>query len=574
MSRESRLEPDDDMFQNLLDAIPYVAYLIDADTFTVLAANRVMNSRFGTYGLGAPCYGVYKARTSPCENCPVLLHRSGILNKHEIVPVFCNATQRWLKVSASIFKAKDGRTLCVLVAIPSDDQSPSFERVDDFGYTDTCTGIANNHRYEETGPALLRACLEQGCGAVVLALKVAGLHRINSVQGYARGDEALRGIARAVQEALPAGSLFARRRGNDFSIIYPRRGKETQTELLELNHRLERAINAACANIHHDWVKTRFGISVAPEQGIAFEQLNRKARQAVALGEHSNCEFSCHLYDDELMRRIRDKEELTLDLSVAVRRGEMTLLFQPQYNIHSARIVGAEALIRWNHPGRGLVGPDVFIPLAEENFTIPAIDNWVINEVCNLWRHYLNEGYPMVPVSINISPQRFYQSDFVHLLGQTLQRYRLPPHMLEVELTERTALQDISKAVEIMDRLRSRGFRVAIDDFGTGYSSLNYLRSLPFDTVKLDRTFIAEPNDKLHDVLKNIVSMVKIYDAAVVFEGVETEDQFEMAKSVGCDLIQGYFTGRPMLPKRLAEILASQNEPLTSWEVPTPPSLE
>lgn len=555
MTQSTEQESIHTMIQSILDAIPYVAYLVDTDSFKVLAANRVLTNRHLDADPSAPCYVAYKGRISPCEDCPVLLQREDKHEADESASAINSIEQRWFKSSSAIGLMPDGRSVCFIMAIPTAEQNVVCETLDDFGYTDICTGIANNLRYEDTGPSLLRSCMEHGVGAAVLAMKVEGLHRINNTQGYAKGDDVLRTIARSLQSVLPADALFARRRGNDFSIIYPLRWLDARGELMELILRVERAITAACSTTPHDWIKTRFGISMAPDQGISFELLNRKARQAVAIGEQGSGQFSCQLYDDELMRQRNEREELTLDLGVAVRRGEMALVFQPKYAITTNCIVGAEALIRWNHPARGLVGPDVFIPLAEENLTIPIIDNWVITEVCRLWRQYMDAELPVVPVSINVSPQRFYQPDFINMLCQTLKDYELSPSIMEVELTERTALQDIGKAVEIMERLRKKGFRVAIDDFGTGYSSLNYLRSLPFDTVKLDRSFIAEPADNLYDILKNIVSMVKIYNAEVVFEGVETAEQFQLAKEVGCDLIQGYFTGRPMHPEKLISFL-------------------
>lgn len=546
---------DESFIQNLLDAIPYLAYIIDADTFEILTVNKETLARYGTVPEGVPCYQFFNQCSAPCEACPVLLHKEE-LNSNKLVhhAAFSQQTRQWDRTSSSLFSVAGNRTVCFVMSMPREialegEQAPPME--------DPCTGVANNRLYEEMGQRLLEDARRTDTELSVIALKVDGLHAINSEYGYARGDQALRTLVHAIARNLPEKTLLARRRGNDFSILHACNDHDARTETVALLQQMEKAVAASLKNDCMSHLRVRAGVCLFPSHGRQFDTLNFHARKAMTMTAFSaqNKHFAYGFYDNEFIKALRDKEEMLLDLHQALRRGEMSLVFQPKHDLRSSRIVGAEALIRWNHPERGAVRPDVFIPMAEESLTIPDIDNWVINEVCRQWRQLLDNGYPLVPVSINISPQRFYQRDFIENFEDVLNRHDLPSSLIEVELTERTALQDLDEAVEIMRGLRERGFRVAIDDFGTGYSSLNYLRALAFDTVKLDRTFIADPSDNVHSVLQAIVALVKVYNAEVVFEGVETSDQYDMARTVGCDLIQGYYTGRPMAPECFAELL-------------------
>lgn len=549
------------VIQSILDGMVDCACLIDPETYRVLLSNGKTREVFGE-NAGKACYQWFHDADAPCETCP--FHRLAPLGGGPAAPLvaemYWKRAKTWYTVSYSFFIWLDGKSVCLVVLCPRADRSLRERELEALAYTDEKTGIANNHKYEQDGPELLERAEQQRRKVAVIALKVEGLHNINSVQGYAQGDAVLKNLAEAISRSLPEGTLFARQRGNDFSILYPmraRRDEPCSEELAALMARLERSVRLSCWASERFWCKLHLGVSLYPDHGCTFEGLNRKARQAVSICPAGMGIFSYTVYNGALMSDLRRREELKLDLALAVRKQQLRLLFQPQHEVRTARIVGAEALIRWEHPAYGRIGPNEFIPLAEETLLIPSIDEWVINEACRQWRYLYEEGWPVVPVSVNISPQKFYQPDLAGVLLEAMERYKLLPGMLEIELTERTALHDIDKAIEIMEKVRSKGIRIAMDDFGTGYSSLNYLRTLPFDVIKLDQSFISDSSDRAKSVLRTIVSLVKSYDAVVVFEGVETEDQYRFASQIGCDLVQGFYTGRPMGAVDMARLLAA-----------------
>jgi len=249
------------------------------------------------------------------------------------------------------------------------------------------------------------------------------------------------------------------------------------------------------------------------------------------------------LFEIELGTRLRERREMQNDLRVAIQRHELALHYQPQFRIASNEPIGFEALVRWHCPKRGAVSPGTFIPIAEDSGLIIPLGEWILREACreaSAWPHPLK-------IAVNISPVQFHRGDLPRLVHEILMETGLSPGRLEVEITEGVMIDDFSRAVSILHRLKALGVQIAMDDFGSGYSSLSYLHAFPFDKIKIDRTFIGDLEHNHHSmaIVRAIIPLGHSMSVPILAEGVETEAQREFLLQEGCDEVQGYLTGRP-----------------------------
>ena len=225
---------------------------------------------------------------------------------------------------------------------------------------------------------------------------------------------------------------------------------------------------------------------------------------------------------------------------------QFELYYQPKIGLANHKVVGAEALIRWNHPKKGLIPPDDFIPILEQNREIIRLGGWVFETACKQLQTWKNKKYELVPLSVNLSIQQLEDLSFVSKIKETLEKYDVPPEYIELEITESMLMQEVERITKSLNILRALGMKVSIDDFGTGYSSLSYLKKLPVDTLKIDKSFIQELENCDDRQLTNaIISMGKIMNLNIIAEGVETKEQLEVLKKIGCDEVQGYYFSKP-----------------------------
>jgi EAL domain-containing protein (putative c-di-GMP-specific phosphodiesterase class I) len=258
--------------------------------------------------------------------------------------------------------------------------------------------------------------------------------------------------------------------------------------------------------------------------------------------------------------RVIERRELENDLRAAIEGDQFTLRYQPRYDISSGRIAGAEALIRWEHPTRGLCMPDQFIGLAEENGSIVALSDWVMHRACSdaaLWDDKML-------VSVNISATEFRTPGLVDRVRAVLNTTGLPSHRLELEVTERVMIDDAEAGLRVMRALKSLGVRLSMDDFGTGYSSLSYLKTFPFDALKIDRSFISEidHNPQSQSIVQAIIHLARSLSLTITAEGVETAQQLDCLGRFSCDQAQGYFLNRPMPLAAFVEAMAAEPAPV------------
>jgi len=301
------------------------------------------------------------------------------------------------------------------------------------------------------------------------------------------------------------------------------------------------------------------GISLYPQHGDSPDILMDHADAALYLAKNQG-RGCCAYFSEDITRVVRERIELEVKLRNAIEKQELCVFYQPQMDIASNRIIGAEALVRWQDPIEGLIPPVHFIPIAEETSLIVEIGEWVLRETCKRGRQWLDMGLPSLNLSVNVSPHQFRRSNINALVTKVLAETGFPAGQLELEITESGLMGNQDKATDILNNLRTQGIRLAIDDFGTGYSSLAYLKHFPLDTLKIDKRFIDEipHNNGDMEIAATIVAMGHTLGFKVLAEGVETPEQLAFLRKIGCDTYQGFVKSCPIPAEEFAELVRAQ----------------
>lgn len=426
----------------------------------------------------------------------------------------------------------------------------------ELAHFDELTGVANR-AYLKT---LLQDVLARRGSATCFALMFIDLDQfkqVNDTLGHACGDLLLKEVASRLKVAMPEEAFLARFGGDEFLLFAPVGAAD---EGLKEAHKLLDAISQPFdASGHEVLVGASIGISLYPQHGSEFDDLLKCADTALyrakAQGRGACCLFEDSM-DDETVRR----RQLEHDLSKALKQGEFELFFQPVFSVRERRYTSCEALIRWNHPTRGRVSPGEFIPVAEEMGMIVEIGSWVLNEAC---RHCASWP-PHIAVAVNISALQFRRMDLTEVVKAALAAANLAPNRLILELTESVLLHDIAHTNLTMSLLAAHRVKLALDDFGTGYSSLSYLQKLPFDKVKVDRSFVVdlESNRRTVTMFKSLARLIQDLGLGLVVEGVETLEQWRLiSSSPNVDEVQGYLFSRPLPSLELRQLLSTQSPP-------------
>ena len=357
--------------------------------------------------------------------------------------------------------------------------------------------------------------------------------------GHSGGDAFLRDVSRRLRN-VTQGAYLARVGGDEF-ILISAEGPQPQTAAA-LAHRLQAVVaNDLRIEEFRMSVGLSIGAAVFPADGTDATQLLLNADAALYRAKAKG-RGRVQFFESAMDKELRDRRALLHDLRSAITDGQLVLHYQPQARI-TGEIVGFEALVRWNHPVRGLLPPGDFVPLAETNDLIDAIGEWVLREACReaaTWRQPQK-------IAVNLSPIQFRDGRLTELVHQVLLETGLRPHRLELEITESILIDDFSRAVSTLRRLKLLGVGIAMDDFGTGYSSLSYLQSFPFDKIKIDKSFIrdVDRNPQSAAIVRSVIGLARGLGVPVVAEGVETADQVAFLQLEGCQDVQGYFVGRP-----------------------------
>ncbi|MBP5100334.1 EAL domain-containing protein, partial [Pseudomonas protegens] len=420
---------------------------------------------------------------------------------------------------------------------------------------DFLTGLPNRQQLQQQLDKILVDAGRLQRRVAVLCVGLDDFKGINEQFSYQTGDQLLLALADRLRGHSGRLGALARLGGDQFALVQA--DIEQPYEAAELAQSILDDLEATFALDHQEIrLRATIGITLFPEDGDSTEKLLQKAEQTMTLAKtrsRNRYQFYIASVDSEMRRR----RELEKDLREALARDQFFLVYQPQISYRDHRVVGVEALIRWQHPEHGLVPPDLFIPLAEQNGTIIAIGEWVLDQACRQLREWHDMGFSDLRMAVNLSTVQLHHAELPRVVNNLLQIYRLPPRSLELEVTETGLMEDISTAAQHLLSLRRSGALIAIDDFGTGYSSLSYLKSLPLDKIKIDKSFVQDLLDDDDDatIVRAIIQLGKSLGMQVIAEGVETVEQEAYIISEGCHEGQGYHYSKPLPARELGAYL-------------------
>ena len=437
------------------------------------------------------------------------------------------------------------------------DASRAEKRVRHLAYNDLLTGLPNRALFFDQ----LERCIEQarqaGDVVAVLFLDLDRFKYVNDTLGHDVGDRLLVAVAQRVRRSVRSVDCVARLGGDEFTVVLADMASPNAAATAAQN--ICRSLAAPFQIDGHDiFVTTSIGISLYPHDGTDAGTLLKHSDTAMyrAKKTYSGFKFFEVAMEDSISEHMR----LEGDLREALERHELDVFYQPQARLDTGQIVGMEALLRWHHPTRGMVAPNEFIPLAEETGLINTIGEWVLRTACAQLQTWIKSGMPAMRVAVNISVRQLLQANFTATVERALIDTGLPPHQLELEITESTLMENAQDTLQALHRLRNLGVRLTIDDFGTGYSSLAYLKRFPVDIIKIDQSFVRDIPDDADDaaIVKGIIALAHSLRLEVVAEGVETESQLNFLRDHSCDMMQGYYFSKPVPAEQFAHFFMTQ----------------
>jgi diguanylate cyclase (GGDEF)-like protein/PAS domain S-box-containing protein len=412
-------------------------------------------------------------------------------------------------------------------------------RIEHLAHYDALTDLPNRAAFVEHLTRTIDAAAASNESFAVLSIDLDRFKEVNDIFGHAVGDEVLRELSQQLR-ALSGEAYLARLGGDEFTLITPNGDHPALAEILA------RRLHAAVAtelerNGQHLRVGISIGVAIFPTDGADATTLLNNADAALTRAKAAG-RGKTRFFEIEMDNRQRERRAIQHELSSAVARDELRLYYQPLAEIDGG-VIGFEALVRWQHPQRGMVSPAIFIPVAEESGLIMQIGEWVLREAC---REAASWSNPM-QIAVNLSPIQFRHGDLPGLVHSVLLETGLAPTRLVLEITEGVLVEDFGRGVAILRRLKTLGVRIAMDDFGTGYSSLSYLQSFPFDKIKIDQSFISnvKSNPQSAAIVRAVIGLAHGLNLPVLAEGVETKTQLEFLAAESCDEVQGYLMGRP-----------------------------
>jgi diguanylate cyclase (GGDEF)-like protein len=428
---------------------------------------------------------------------------------------------------------------------------------------DALTALPNRSLFHDR---LNQAVAHASASGERFALAMLDLDRfklINDSFGHRAGDELLREVARRLTGTLRSVDTVARLGGDEFVLIIREIGavEEATRVAQKVLDALQLAVRMGEIDVH---LSASIGIAFFPWHGTTLETLFAHADTAMYVAKQRGRKtvqcFAPHM-DTVTQERVR----LESDLYEALTREQFELHYQPKVDAVSGRYRGAEALLRWHHPQRGLIAPDDFIPLAEESGLIVPIGEWVVREACRQIRAWQSEGLPPVRIAVNVSATQFRQRDLIDIVRRALDDAGIPANRLELELTESAVMSNPEESAETLAQLSRMGVAVSVDDFGTGYSSMSCLHRFPLDKLKIDRSFIADltSSSEAAAVVQGIIALAHSLRLKVIAEGVETVEQMEFLKSHGCDQYQGFYLSPPLTAAAYQKLMRKEAQAIS-----------
>ena len=445
------------------------------------------------------------------------------------------------------------------------DRKRAEERVYRLAYFDTLTGLPNRQLFQQYLSAAIERGEEKNLKVAALYVDLDNFKRINDTLGHSFGDVVLKTIAKRLDSCIRNDDCvirpeseeevvrLARLGGDEFVAIL--QDLESEADAAAVADRIRAELTRPVEHLGHEFVVTSsIGVSLYPDDGSDIETLLKNADVAMYQAKSAG-RNSVRFYSGTMSLRSLERLELENSLRHALRRNELSLHYQPQIDVKTKRMTGVEALLRWDHPEHGSVSPSRFIPLAEECGLITPLGEWVLETACHQTKVWQDKYERQLDIAVNLSSQQFFSSDVANVVLRTIYDAGLAPSSMHLELTETILMNDVKETIVTLDKLRDAGVSLAMDDFGKGYSSLSYLKRLPLDTLKIDKSFVMDMENNKDDaaICAAIIAMAHNLDLKVIAEGVETQEQLKFLEGQGCDQIQGFLFSKPLPPEELEE---------------------
>ncbi len=436
------------------------------------------------------------------------------------------------------------------------DRKRTAEQIHHMAFHDALTDLPNRRMFKQLLKEYVDKAKVTGETIAVMFLDLDRFKFVNDTLGHEAGDLLLREVTARLLTVTDQRAIVARMGGDEFTVLMS--GEETEVAALaeQVRDIVSKPYEIWDQTLH---ISTSVGISLFPHDSTDADVLLKYADNAMYFAKEqgkNNVQFYGKSAKDSALQRLA----LENDLRKAIEREELVLHYQPLVNTYSGEMIGVEALVRWNHPVKGMIPPGVFIPIAEESGLIVPIGEWVLRTACVQNKAWQDAGLPKIRVAVNLSMYQFQKADIVKTVAEALKDSGLEPEYLELEITETMAMRQVDSTIFKLQALKDLGLHISVDDFGTGYSSLNYLKRFPIDSVKVDRSFVNEITNDTDDaaIVTAIIAMAHSLKLDVVAEGVETEEQIAFLRELRCDEMQGYFFSHPVPVEQMTELLTKQ----------------
>ncbi len=420
---------------------------------------------------------------------------------------------------------------------------------------DTLTGLPNRVLLQDRLEQAIIKANRVNSHFALLFIDLDGFKKINDAMGHASGDLLLQEVAARLRGWIRKSDTLSRWGGDEFIILLD--NLNSPAIATDIAYKIIHGLSSSfILDSHEIFISSSIGISLFPEDGQQADVLLEKADTAMYSVKKNGRNNFC-FYSQKLENQAKERLLLETELRKALDLGELEMHYQPQIDLSSNQLIGAEALIRWNHPEKGQVSPAHFIPLAEEIGLIIPIGEWIIKEVCSQLKSWKAQNLAPLKIAINLSTQQFTQKDLVNIISREIEKQGLSTESIQVEITESMMVQDFNQVINILDTLKSAGISIAIDDFGTGYSSLEYLKRFPIDKLKIDKSFI---DNVMHDsddssIVQAVIALGHKMNMQIIAEGVENEAQAQFLKEHHCDFGQGYLYSKPLDAQKMALLI-------------------
>jgi len=429
----------------------------------------------------------------------------------------------------------------------------SEERNKKLAYTDYLTDLPNRVAFSEKLDQIMSTLRKEEIVAVMY-IDLDNFKNINDVLGHSYGDELLIDVTDRIRQVLGEDDYLSRFGGDEFVIVTQNISEESFYE--EKIKKVQKVFSYPfILALREFFVTTSIGVAFVPKDGTTTQVIMKNVDAAMytakSLGKNTYC-----YYDETINNSLLDKMELQSELRNAIQEHEFVVYYQAQMDLEQDKIVGFEALIRWMHPEKGLIAPSGFVQVAEETGLIVPIGQWVLLESCRQLKKWCDEGFKDITIAVNLSARQFKDADLIKTVEDIIAETNIDPTKLELEITESIALEDIEYSITVIRKLKDMGVKFSLDDFGTGYSSMNYLKHLPVNNLKIDKSFLDTVMENKNDqtIVSTIITLAQTLDLVVIAEGVENDEQAVFLKNAHCDKAQGYLYSKP-IPKEDASCL-------------------